>query len=670
MKINRYIFPILTLGLLSVSCSDFLEKEPLDKGTDAIMFKTPEQFRQAANALYCFPNAWEPKHDLNLDISGIGGNGGAAAPEDNGAWHNTQKQLRKDNEVLEKAAGYEGNPDDIAESVGVAYFFRAWNHFIMLQAFGGVPIVDHVLDVNDPVVYGKRNSRYEVVNIIISDLNNAIERLPQRRNMMGLDRRGEVTKEAAQAFLARVALYEATWEKYVPGIGLDLDGDGESVGAGKTKPSGYPTIDELFQIARDNAKAVINEAETGTFALWDECADTGLSYYYLFNLDDGDGNIANYKGVGKDTNREFILCNPFDYSLKKGNTNLAYTVSTWQSSNISAWFGESFLCSNGLPIHLSTSESVSDAYYNPDFGGYDTFMGEYQNRDMRFVGCTFLPDRPFWTASTEYGEALTVLGQPYPEPVYPAPSEKWNSSDPAHSSKRVVYNPMIGVNSTHNGYGCRMYLIEGAGRPTKTESPDWPLIRLAEVHCIYAEAVCELGNGSISDSDLDFSINKNRARAKVAPLTNALIANVYDAGWFNFETGRHEIKKMTMLDEIRRERMCELFAEDFRLNDLKRWGIAHINLRGEKLGRKILGTAFTNPNNRVNSQQYYGEAAYDPKTRPTRYGFASEDPSDLDYGRPIATLAKDCFWSRRDYLDAIPLEQIRLNPALKQNPEW
>lgn len=669
MKLKSFIpFSFVAVGIAMTSCSDFLEKEPLDQGTDAIMFKTPQQFEQAANALYCFGSKWNAKHDLNLDISGIGGNGGGTAPESNGTWHDTQKQLRTDNILLEKAALYAGNPNDIAASVGTAYFFRAWNHFIMLQTFGGVPIVDHVLDVNDPVVYGPRNSRYEVVNFIIEDLKRAAEMLPMRRDMMGVEKRGNVTREAAQAFLARVCLYEATWEKYVPSIDYDLDGDGSGIGAGTNKPANYPTIDELLTIARDMSKAVIEEAETGTFALWDECEE--LSYYYLFNLDDGDGNLANYKGVGKSTNKEFILCNPFDFSLKKGGTNLAYTVSTWQGSSISAWFGESFVCSNGLPIRLSTSSSFSDAYYNPDFGGYDTFMGEFENRDMRFRGCVYLPDRPFWTASTEYGESLTSLGNPYPEAVFPQPSDKYNPSDPAHASKRVVYNPMIDVNSTHNNYGCRKYLVEGAGRPTNTESPDWPLIRLAEVHCIYAEAVCELGGGNISDNDLNFSINKNRKRARVAPLTNALIADKYDAGWFNFQTGRHEVHKMTMLEEIRRERTCELFGEDFRLNDLKRWGIAHINLNGQKLGRPILGTAYANPENKVNKQKYFGEAAYDPQTRPTQYGLVSEDPSDIDYGRPIATLAGNCFWSKRDYLEAIPLEQIRLNPALTQNPGW
>lgn len=34
------------------ACSDFLDKEPLSQGTEAIVFKTPEHFEQAANALY------------------------------------------------------------------------------------------------------------------------------------------------------------------------------------------------------------------------------------------------------------------------------------------------------------------------------------------------------------------------------------------------------------------------------------------------------------------------------------------------------------------------------------------------------------------------------------------------------------------------------------------
>ncbi len=678
MKLYSKSIMALAVGLTMTACSDFLDKEPLDQGTDAIAFKNPTQFEQAANRLYSFGAKWDVKFEQNLDISGIGGNGGGAAGESHGAWGFGGH--RECNILLEKAAAYAGPLDQmtadnpIAASVGTAYFFRAWHHFNQLRTFGGVPIIDHVVDVADEVVYGKRNSRYEVADFIIKDLKRAAELLPPKTKISGMDNRGKLCREGAQGFLARVALYEATWEKYTPSIGLDLDGDGETVGAGKNKPEGYPSINELFSLARDMSKAVIEEAERGTFALWDECSDTGLSYYYLFNLDDGNGNLANYKGVGKNTNKEFIINNPYDFANKPGKNNLCYTVTTGQSTNISAWFGETFVCSNGLPIFMSTSASWDDVYPNPEFGGYDTFEGEFENRDMRFIGCITLPYHVNWTGSTEYGEPLTKTGQPYPTPLFPAPSNKYDPMDPANQSKNGVYNPMLGVNSTHNGYGCRKYLIEGAGRPTNTESPDWPILRLAEVHCIYAEAVCELGNGAISDDDLNFSINKNRKRAKVAPLTNALIAGKFDARWFNFATGSYECHAMTMLDEIRRERTCELFAENFRLDDLKRWGIAHINLTGRKLGRRVLGTAYTNPANTVNGPasvaNYFGEPCYNPDTRPLQYGLASEDPSDPNYGRPVATLAGNCFWAPRDYLDAVPLGQIRLNPNLTQNPGW
>ena len=49
--INKF-FLVSAVVMALTACSDFLDKEPLDKGTEAIVFKTPQQFEQAANALY------------------------------------------------------------------------------------------------------------------------------------------------------------------------------------------------------------------------------------------------------------------------------------------------------------------------------------------------------------------------------------------------------------------------------------------------------------------------------------------------------------------------------------------------------------------------------------------------------------------------------------------
>ena len=663
--INRiFIASALTFSLSA--CSDFLNKEPLSQGTEAIVFKTHEHFEQAAYYLYDLYGWDYNAMDRNLDISGLGSNGGGTAPESSGSWGGPYGQIRDCNILLEKAEEYAGDKNAISHAVGTAHFFRAWQYFKLLKTYGGVPIADHSLDLTDPTLQAPRNSRYEVANFIINDLKEAVNLLTKEKDIPDADK-GKISKEAAQSFLARVALYEGTWEKYVPSIGYDLDGDGTNSGAGTAKPEGYPSVTELLTLAQTMAKDVITEAETGTFKLWNEC--DSLSYYYLFNIDDAEGNIPNFKGKGKATNKEFIICRKYDFNIAKPNKNISHTVIVGLATSISQQFGESFLCRNGLPIRISYTGNMANAQNNPQFEGYETFVGEYRNRDYRFVSCTYIPDRTFWSSRVEDGRQLTATGKPYPDPVFPQSDEVYNPGDPAYSSSCGIFKPTLRNNSTASGYGSRKYLIEGANRPSNTESADYPNLRLAEVHCIYAEATCELNGGNISDEDLDFSINKNRARARVAPLTNALIANVWDAGYWDYEQNKTVCKKMNMLDEIRRERACELFGEGHRMDDLKRWGIAHINLVGQKLGHYVLGTAYETE--KANSAQYFGEPCYYPEKYPLRYGiYEGTGKNDPDYGRSIANDPTTLNFIQRDYLTPLPLDQMRLNTNLKQNPGW
>lgn len=663
--INRiFIASALTFSLSA--CSDFLNKEPLSQGTEAIVFKTPEHFEQAAYYLYDLYGWDYNAMDRNLDISGLGSNGGGTAPESSGSWGGPYGQIRDCNILLEKAEEYAGDKNAISHAVGTAHFFRAWQYFKLLKTYGGVPIADHSLDLTDPTLQAPRNSRYEVANFIINDLKEAVKLLTKEKDIPDADK-GKISKEAAQSFLARVALYEGTWEKYVPSIGYDLDGDGTNSGAGTAKPEGYPSVTELLTLAKTMSKDVITEAETGTFKLWNEC--DSLSYYYLFNIDDAEGNIPNFKGKGKATNKEFIIYRKYDFNIAKPNKNISHTVIVGLATSISQQFGESFLCRNGLPIRISYTGNMANAQNNPQFEGYKTFVGEYRNRDYRFISCTYIPDRTFWSSRVEDGRQLTATGKPYPDPVFPKNDEVYNPGDPAYSSSCGVFKPTLRNNSTASGYGSRKYLIEGANRPSNTESADYPNLRLAEVHCIYAEATCELNGGNISDEDLDFSINKNRARARVAPLTNALIANVWDAGYWDYEQNKTVCKKMNMLDEIRRERACELFGEGHRMDDLKRWGIAHINLVGQKLGHYVLGTAYETE--KANSAQYFGEPCYYPEKYPLRYGiYEGTGKNDPDYGRSIANDPTTLNFIQRDYLTPLPLDQMRLNTNLKQNPGW
>jgi len=671
MKIfNNISLIVVLLAIMFTSCSDFLEKEPLSSGTDAIFFKTPAHFVQAANALYdVLPRGWD-SFDGSTDLSGVGPRGGGSAQE-GGAWSYTQ--IRRCCVVIQKAEEYSGDPSEIAGAVGTAHFFRAWSYYDLLTQYGGVPLVDHVVDLDDPIVYGPRNSRYEIADLMFRDLRIAVEKLPRERDIASADK-GKVCKEAAQAFFARVLLYEGTWEKYVPNIGYDLDGDGVTVGAGKAKPANYPSYTEMLEEAKQMSRNVILEAETGTFQIWHE-ADS-LSYYYLFALDDKGGNLCNPYKKGKATNKEYIFHRKYDHEINTPNHNLGHVACSRQVGSISAQFGYSFLCLNGLPIFISTDGVTRQL--NPQFlgFGYDAaptsntnFWSEYRNRDYRYISSIWMPDRIGFGNRGEYVPPPDGIN-PYGTPVYPSrdpyKGEAINPNDPWGPT--MIETPVIGPNSTHNGWSLRKFNPEGT-RPERRESPDWPLIRLAEVHCIYAEATVELSGGTISDADLNFSINKNRARAHVAPLTNALIANMYDAGWFDHAQGKTVIKKMNMLDEIRRERAAELFNEGLRLDDLKRWGVAHIYFRGQKLGRFVLNSAFET--GLGNNQSYWGKPTYDPVERPLTWGINEGTGSgDLDYGRAKANNPVDYFYVQRDYLSYVSLLQMRLNPALLQNPGW
>lgn len=157
---------------------------------------------------------------------------------------------------------------------------------------------------------------------------------------------------------------------------------------------------------------------------------------------------------------------------------------------------------------------------------------------------------------------------------------------------------------------------------------DFAIIRYAEVLLNYAEATYELNN-SISDADLDLTINKLRARngaGSVAPLTNALVNN----------------NSLSMRDEIRRERTVELAFEGFRYWDLLRWKLAETQLPMAVLGTKYFPAEF---------------AIASPSL--TTDGYIITQPAN-----------KRAFDPAKDYLWPLPTTEIGYDPNLTQNPKW
>lgn len=182
------------------------------------------------------------------------------------------------------------------------------------------------------------------------------------------------------------------------------------------------------------------------------------------------------------------------------------------------------------------------------------------------------------------------------------------------------------LNFVKTGYANRCY-ANVADWTAQRSYIDLPVTRYAEVLLIYAEATYEL-DGSISDSDLNISINLLRERASVnmPKLTNAfVIANNLD-----------------MRTEIRRERRVELALEGFRYWDLIRWKTAETELPKDVLGSYFFDEFGTSVLPLLNDQNYI---------------IAQKD--DVRKFDPA-----------RDYLWPFPINELALNPNLKQNPGW
>lgn len=624
-NIHINIKTIFLSALFSVffltSCEEYLDQEPQDSATEAIFFQTPEQFENAANFLYTrfgFLNGDEATDLSNNYTTPDYGQGLIAPVDSDGEWGGNYSKLRAPNQLIEKATEYEGTQSDIAAYVGTAYFFRAYHHTLLLKRFGGVPIVTRSLSPSFDEVTAARNSRYEVIYQIFLDLDEAIAKLPSASSV----EQGKLSAEAAKAFKARMLLYEATWDKYV---GTTTDGNGTDTGAGSAKPTGYPSVDAMLTEAKSLAGSVMS---SGSFELWDKrntaCGDDHL--FYLYNLDNADSNPA---GLTKADNKEFIIQTVYDFTLRNLNKNHSHAKPVTPSRKMM----DMYLCEDGLPVQFSSV-----------FMGYANMTDEFQNRDLRLKSFVYEPLKEYWGrgasvdgGGAQYGATFATSGINYDYRYVP-------------SLKSIT-------SGRNTGYQGRKWVSEQINREGNSASYNFPILRLAEVMLIYAESAVELGNGTISDGDLNLSINKIRFRAGVAPLTAALIAPFPD---------------LNMLGEIRRERAIELDGENHRYDDLMRWGIAEAELNRNVNLNYITGTEYETADDPID----VGNKIYDPSGFPLGLTTVEEAPYSYSgiatskAGALILDVAGNRNWTRARYLYGIPRDQIDANPNLKQNPGW
>ncbi|WP_200975062.1 RagB/SusD family nutrient uptake outer membrane protein [Echinicola sp. 20G] len=317
-----------------------------------------------------------------------------------------------------------------------------------------------------------------------------------------------------------------------------------------------------LQAAAESAEALMN---SGNYSI-----DVNGDYNALF---------ANMNLAGND---EIVFYRDYDDALQiyhNASNVLTHTEGTEFGGTKSLI--NDYLCVDGLSIEES-----------PLYQGDATIEDEFANRDKRLAGTFAQPETYF------------VDGQLY------------LNSDPIGLSSNE---------SSPSGYQVAKFYNEEQDRtaPWDRAYMDAPLIRYAEMLLIYAEAKAELG--SITQADVDMTINLLRAKAGVADLV---------------------LNQGSIIADIRRERRVELAFEGFRYDDLIRWK------EGAKLTEPVLGIRF-NATDIANYDAY--EVGSDVKLN--NEGYIISDQTYL-------------FDESKNYYFPVPVNQLSLNPNLEQTNGW
>lgn len=249
---KKYLYTAL-IGIMPLcySCVD-LDKMPLEQQSDQSYWKTSDDATKAVNELYtCYPE-WDRNGILDITnaafyaddaVNGIKWHEGNVAkgiydPQDF-SWKDNYNAIRKANIIITNTKDNKNISDNDKNIIlAQAYFFRAYQYFILIRQFGDVPYTESVLDLDDQkdIV---RMQKTEVYKHILTDFDFAAAHLPLKWEGAN---EGRITKGGALAMKARAALSQNDW-----------------------------------QTARDAAKAVM---DLGIYELWD--ANNTGKYKELF----------------------------------------------------------------------------------------------------------------------------------------------------------------------------------------------------------------------------------------------------------------------------------------------------------------------------------------------------------------------------------------------------
>lgn len=214
MKKLRYLYVLLAMAV--VSCE--LDEAPVDTASNQAIFGSEAGMQLYANSFYDILPGTDVGVFQRDDVSDFVARNGvdallapnALSPITSSGWN--WEDLRNINYFIENA---ENSPVQNKEHfIGLARFFRALFYFDKVKRFGDVPWIENTIAIdNDDVLYAGRDSRFEVMEKVLADLDYAIENIALESDATST----RITKNVARAYKTRICLYEASVRKYHTG---------------------------------------------------------------------------------------------------------------------------------------------------------------------------------------------------------------------------------------------------------------------------------------------------------------------------------------------------------------------------------------------------------------------------------------------------------------------
>lgn len=531
MKKFKYIFGAFLLAGSVASCN-FLDREPMDFGDENAYYKTVDDLELAVNDFYQVLPKMEylwggPYEDDNTSDNQCGNwpnnlfyeGEKKTVQQANSEWKFVNLRginffINKTKEQLD-AGAITGTTEFINHYWGEGYFFRAYEHFRLLRNFGDAPILEQMLPDDEATLAqaSKRRPRNEVARFIIEDLKRAEELM-----MENAPAEGRLSKDAARLLRARVALYEATWEKYHANTAF-VPGNPKWVGA-----STYPD----FQFKAGSAEAEINYFLDEAI----EAADLVASHR---SLDDDYISMFN-RLTPFSSNDEVILARYYQMGVLSHSAS-NYLGRTGGGTGFTRALVNSFLMKNGLPIYADGS----------NYGGDTYMLDEMKDRDERLTSSVKIAGSDIETVPGPDGTLVN-------DTIY-------------------YYRPQLtlsGNEGSPTGYELKKWVSYEAGQQEQGQGTSaTPIFRAAEAYLIYLEAYYER-NGNLG-GNCDRYWTELRRRAGVDTDYNKTIAATDLSKENDLAVCSKGIEVDKTLYNIRRERRCELLGEGMRLDDLKRW---------------------------------------------------------------------------------------------------